>query len=107
MTNLATAAVLATHSDTVPARAVASDIGKRMEHLLETPPTNLLGEGEFHLPRAFWSKHRYFTTAQRVLRVEVCVDLDQLDDLVYKDSLVRDAKRAAVDFLTKNEEADL
>jgi hypothetical protein len=104
MSYLVTAAVLVSSSG-APNPSIVAEIGKRMEQLLDLPPGRDDDHSHgFHEPRVFWSKTTYIEGV-RVLRAEVCVDLDRLDDLVYKDSLVRDAKRAALDFL-KNEEED-
>lgn len=100
MSYLTTATVLATFSDTIPASRIASFVGERMEQLLDSPPPNRDNPFAqlFHEPLVGWSTTTCLTS-QPVIRVEVCVDLDRLGDLAYKDALVRDAKRVTVEFL--------
>lgn len=103
------AATLATVGPDTKIKDAVSDIGRRMENLLRNPPRGV-GEGhescvQFE-PRAEWSPHKYFTITQKVLRVEVCVDLERVgSDPAYQDALVRDARQVAVDFLKSEEQS--
>lgn len=81
---------------------VAEDAANRLRALLENPPAER-GRNQHvgHEPRAFRSTYTgdIIKPSQRILRVEVCVDLDRLDDESYRERLIEDGRRVAWDFL--------
>lgn len=81
----------------------ASDAARRMERLLETIPeemqTTLVG-ADSKPPRAALADESYFSTNHQVMRVEVSVDGTRvLRDAEYRQSLVDEARFAALEFL--------